>query len=312
MNKHIQNSGFDLEEIKQGSATPVVVDPDEIREQDDEGGLDALYFVTNQLLHDRVSDILECGAQDGKFDLVTLNEVATRRTTRIGEFDDDEYAHEVMVQNIDRLTGELRELEKTEVRDITSNYPIAKPNDVLYLRLRPYRRKVTVVPNETEVGSQKLDLNQQTLACSGEICVLKPPVQSNLASTDYNWHPEYLQMILQSDIVLFQLLPATKGGTRPRVPFKEIMQVQIPWPKKELRDELVEEMTRFQNDLKELKQNYNNLMGSTILDGMGISPYENQDLEFIFEGIDERLASLLMEADLLPESFSSDPFDQMS
>lgn len=314
MSDFFRNSGFKLGELENGDAAPTIVSPEEVRSQSEGGGLDALYFVTNRALHDKVIHVLDQGEDDGKFDVVELREVASRRTTRIGEFDDSETAYEVMVENIDRLTGELRELEETAVSEITSNYPITQPADVLYLRLRPYRRKVTVVPESTEIGMQTLDLNEEIIACSGEICVLKPPSQTDLTTyaNDYSWHPEYLQMILQSNIVLFQLLPATKGGTRPRVPFDKIMDVKIPWPDEKIRNELVEGMIEFQEDLKQLKKKYNNMMGPDIFDGIGASSYNSEDTKLIMEGLDDRFVTLLMEADLLPESFSSDPFDQMS
>lgn len=314
MSKHIERTGFELSEIEHGDSKPTVVDPEEVQQQADESGLDGLYFVTNKSLRDNVISVLEKGEQDGKFQLVELNEVAERRTTRISEYDDDSTAYEIMVENIDRLTGELRGLEEKEVEEITSNYPVAKPGDVLYLRLRPYRRKVTVVPENTQVRMQNLNLNEEILACSGEICVLKKPEQTELTSFDnsLDWHPEYLQMVLQSDVVLFQLLPSTKGGTRPRVPFDEIMSVKIPYPNREVRETMVNEMTEFQEDLRQLKQKYSNLMGPDIFEGINVSSYDDQETNLIMEGLDENLSALLTEADLLPESFSHDPFDQMS
>lgn len=314
MSEHIERTGFKSSEIEHGNSKSTIVDPEVVREQADESGLDGLYFITNKSLRDKVISVLEQGEQDGKFDLVELNEVAERRTTRISEYDGDSTAYEIMVENIDRLTGELRGLEEKKVNKITSNYPVAKPGDVLYLRLRPYRRKVTVVPENTQIGIQNLNLNEETLACSGEICVLKKPEQTELSSFDnsLDWHPEYLQMVLQSDIVLFQLLPSTKGGTRPRVPFNEIMSVKIPYPDREVRENMVNEMLEFQKDLRQIKQKYSNLMGPDIFEGTSVSSYDNQETSLIMEGLDKNLSALLTEADLLPESFSNDPFDQMS
>jgi len=300
---------------KESTSFGLSLSSDVLNEEFEVGGLDPLYYIANHNLRERTIQTLEKGAENGNYELVELNEVASRRRKSISKYDDDDVAYEVMVENIDRLTGELKGLEETTAGEITSNYPTCEPGDVLYLRLRPYRRKVTVVPETVEVDMRELDLGTVPVACSGEICVLKEPDKETITSytgDEYEWDPQYLHYILQSDIVLFQLLPATKGGTRPRVPFDEIMKVKIPYPKPDVRAEMVEEMMEFQRILRELKEKYRRMLGPQIFDDLGVTGLENTDTELITEGMNPDLVSLLIEADLLPDSFSDDPFDQLS
>lgn len=279
------------------------------------GGLDPLYYISNHSLKNSTIEALENHKEDGNYRLIELNEVASRRKKSISQYEDEEVAYEVMVENIDRLTGEFKGLEETTVEEITSNYPTCEPGDILYLRLRPYRRKVTVVPERAEIGMKELDFDSVPVACSGEMCVLKEPDGGTITSysgDSIQWDPEYLHLILQSDLVLFQLLPATKGGTRPRVPFDEIMKVKIPYPPQEVRNEMVQEMKEFQDLLQELKKKYHQMLGPRLFEDLGISDLEGTDTSLITDGMNPDLVSLLIEADLLPESYSDDPFDQLS
>ncbi len=126
--------------------------------------------------------------------------------------------------NIEPLTGRIVYDESGEERrgrmrlfrtktlgaEIKGSCQRISPGDVLFGKLRPYLRKVLVVPPSFEDG-----------ICSHEFLVMRPNPQIDA---------EFLAYLLRSDIVIHQLAHLYSGLGRPRISVKEILDVEIPIP----------------------------------------------------------------------------------
>jgi type I restriction-modification system DNA methylase subunit len=100
--------------------------------------------------------------------------------------------------------------ERTVGSEIRGACQVIEPGDILFGKLRPYLRKVFVVPQDFQDG-----------LCSSEFLVIKPH-----ASVDV----DFLAYLLRSDMVIQQLSHLYSGLGRPRVSPKEILSLRLPVP----------------------------------------------------------------------------------
>lgn len=128
-------------------------------------------------------------------------------------------------EHIDRVLGEVVGARGTTSRPAGAT--VVRPGDILYLRMRPYLRKVALVPDAI-ASSHGASIRPATgtVWAAGEFAVLRTrdPRAGIL--------PEYLHAYLRTDLFLWQMLVRSIGATRPRVSTTELLGglVLIPSP----------------------------------------------------------------------------------
>lgn len=288
----------------------VIVPPDELDEHFDDGGLDPLYYILdNSNINDQINDGLQEGADVGSYELHTLQDITTRRTAKINRTDAT-MAYVIFANDIDRPLGEVTSLsiENGGKDDDLGSYVICEPGDVIYYRMRPYLRKAAVVPRSITLESgEEIDLNEVPLACSPEFCVLtldSGDPEKIAGYSDINLTAEFLWLILRSNLTLYQVLPTIKGGTRPRVPFGAIMDLEIPVPDQSVQESTIEQYRELQQEIKEYRETRQGVInqfkqqhGGELFGQLEMSAMQN---------LDDDLISLLIEADILPKSYHTE------
>jgi type I restriction-modification system DNA methylase subunit len=288
----------------------VFVPADEFDSHFDDGGLDPLYYILdNSNINDQIDHGLQEGADKGSYNLHTVRGITTRRTAKINRTDAT-MAYVIFANDIDRPLGEITSLtiENGGTDDELGNYVICEPGDVIYYRMRPYLRKAAVVPESITLESgEELDLSEVPLACSPEFCVLTVDSEDPEKISGYidiNMMEEYLWLILRSNLTLYQVLPTIKGGTRPRVPFGAIMDLEIPVPERSVQEDAITQYRDLQQEIKEYRKTRQGVInqfkqqnGSKLFGQLGMSAMQN---------LDDDLISLLIEADILPKSYHSE------
>jgi type I restriction-modification system DNA methylase subunit len=300
------DSGPEAENVG-GDTFGVFVDPDDI--DIEEGGLDPLYYIlNNSKLFEQISSGLAENSEEGKYTLKKVNEIAERRREKISS--DNEMCYVIFAGDVDRPLGEITSIsvETSDENGELGSYTVCEPNDVLYYRMRPYLRKVAVVPEELTLDSGKtINLNDVPLACSSEFCVLKtsnPSENIRAYADDMEYTPKYIWSILRSNLTLFQVLPTITGGTRPRVPFDAIMDVQVPIPKQKNQSEILQNFDTLQSEIEK----YRGVRRDTINEFKNIHGewlFRKLDMESM-EDLDDGLITLLIEADILPKSYHNE------
>lgn len=291
---------------KESDDFSVFLPSEKLDEDFEEGGLDPMYYILQYRLKDKINQFLDQGKEKGKYKLVELKDIALRRKEKL----DDERSsmiYEILAQDIDRVTGTLKGINRKPRKEITSGYPLAEVGDIIFLRMRPYLRKVVIIPEKISIDGENVELRDLPIVCSSEFCILQMKSQSSISSISIEGQlsSEYLWAILRSNITLFQILPLIKGGTRPRISFQKLLNTKIPVPeKRNKRQEIVKEMKKLQEKIEEFRRirkkrirDYKNTLGKNISSKLGIKKMKS---------LDEDLARLLIEGDLLPESYFSD------
>lgn len=275
-----------------------------LEEEFEEGGLDPLYYILEYRLKEKVDEILRKGEKEVKYKLASLNELVSRRKEKItGK--NDRTIYEIQAKHIDRATGSVKDVNRKSRNEVTLGSPLAKVKDVIFLRMRPYQRKVAIIPEKIRTNKEEIDLRDLPIVCSSEFCVLRERENSLSLSVNSQFFPDYIWAILRSNITLFQLMPLIKGGTRPRVSFSQLLNVKIPVPKNEgMIREIVNAMKNLREkieEFREIKKNrikfYKNTLGKKVFSRLGIEEMKS---------LDEDLVRLLIEGDLLPESYHTD------
>jgi hypothetical protein len=307
-------AGLNGEDWEEGDSTSksfgVFVPSEEFDQHFKDGGLDPLYYILdNSNINDQINEGLSEGAEGGSYDLHTLQDIATRRTDKINRTDAT-MAYVIFADDIDRPLGEITSLtiEDGGRDDELGSYVICEPGDVIYYRMRAYLRKAAVVPETITLESgEKLNLNENPLACSPEFCVLtinSEDPEKISGYGDIDLEQEYLWLILRSNLTLYQVLPTIKGGTRPRVPFGAIMDLEIPLPERSVQMDAISQYRELQRDIKEYRKTRQGVIdqfkqqnGIKLFGQLGMSAMQD---------LDDDLISLLVEADILPKSYHSE------
>jgi hypothetical protein len=192
--------------------------------------------------------------------------------------------------------------------DELGSYVICEPGDVIYYRMRPYLRKAAVVPESITLDSgEEIDLNEVPLACSPEFCVMaldSDDPEKIAGYNDINLNAEFLWLILRSNLTLYQVLPTIKGGTRPRVPFGAIMNLETPVPDQSAQESIIEQYRDLQQNIKEYRETRQDVI-SQFKQQHGGELFGQLDMSAM-QNLDDDLISLLIEADILPKSYHTE------
>jgi restriction endonuclease S subunit len=134
----------------------------------------------------------------------------------------------VGLAHIQSGTGEIIEAND-EATGACSSY---KKDDVLFARLRPYLNKVWCADRDG--------------CCSPEFHVLR-------VRDDVDILPEYLAVILRSQITLAQTIHMMTGNTHPRLNNDDVVNLVIPIPSGKVQQDIAREMKKRQDESRRLR-----------------------------------------------------------
>jgi hypothetical protein len=263
---------------------------------------DALYYFMKFKLKGMVQEALLEADKHGGCKAVKLRQLMELKREKVKPVRrPEESFYLIEADDLDGPTGEIINVKLRSGDAFAENaYPVCKPGDLLYLRIRPYLRKVAIVPEEFEVeGGETVNFNRHNICCSGEFYVLTVKPNSSL---DLKLLAKYLWAYLRSDLALLQVLPRIIGATRPRIGSNDLLNIIVPLPREEAIREiitLIEHLTERINQARrvvgdvvvEFKKTY----GPEIMKRLAGS---NKVM-----GISEALGELLIESGYLPKSF---------
>ena len=143
---------------------------------------------------------------------------------------DDTY---IGLENIDGETGEYVPIKEKES---ISSATLFKNGDILFPKLRPYLNKVY----RAEFDG----------CCSTEFHIFQA----------HNIHPDFLTIVLRSNMVLAQTKHLMTGNTLPRLQTTDIDNLIIPCPDMEIQEKIVGVISKTKNDAKQLQKEGNVLL----------------------------------------------------
>ena len=138
------------------------------------------------------------------------------------------------LENIDGETGEYVPMKEKES---ISSAALFRKGDILFPKLRPYLNKVF----RAEFDG----------FCSTEFHIFQA----------HNMHPDFLTIVLRSNMVLAQTKHLMTGNTLPRLQTTDIGNLIIPCPDMEIQKKIVSVVSKAKNDAKQLQEE-----GSTLLE----------------------------------------------
>lgn len=143
---------------------------------------------------------------------------------------DDTY---IGLENIDGETGEYVPIKEKEA---ISSAALFKKGDILFPKLRPYLNKVY----RAEFDG----------CCSTEFHIFQA----------HNIHPDFLTIVLRSNMVLAQTKHLMTGNTLPRLQTTDIDNLIIPCPDMEIQEKIVSVVSKTKNNAKQLQKEGNVLL----------------------------------------------------
>lgn len=137
------------------------------------------------------------------------------------------------MENIDGETGEYIPLKDKESISSAARF---KEGDILFPKLRPYLNKVYRA--------------QFSGCCSTEFHVFQA----------HNIHPDFLTIVLRSNMVLAQTKHLMTGNTLPRLQTTDIDNLIIPYPDITIQNEIVDYVSNIKNKAKQLQKEGNAML----------------------------------------------------
>ena len=263
---------------------------------------DALYYFMKYKLKGVIQEALLKAGEHGVYRVVELRQLVGLRGKSVKPVRrPEENFYLIEADDLDGPIGEIVNVKLKSGDMFAGNaYPVCKPRDILYLRIRPYLRKVAIVPGELKVEEgESVNLNRHEVCCSGEFYVLT--VKPNFG-LDLELLSKYLWAYLRSDLSLFQVLPRIVGATRPRVGLDHLLDILVPLPREEIIREVialiehaVERIKRARRVVDDVVVEFKKIHGPEIMKRLADS---NKVV-----GISEALGELLIESGYLPKSF---------
>lgn len=157
------------------------------------------------------------------------------KTTTSSLLQDDVY---IGMENIDSNTGEYI---PSKGKDSISSAAQFKEGDILFPKLRPYLNKVYRA--------------QFSGCCSTEFHVFEA----------HDIHPDFLTIVLRSNMVLAQTKHLMTGNTLPRLQTTDIDNLIIPCPDMKLQEEIVNSVSKIKGKAKKLKEEGDTLLNEVKL-----------------------------------------------
>lgn len=140
------------------------------------------------------------------------------------------------LENVDGSTGEYI---PSEEKESVSSAGVFKDGNILFPKLRPYLNKVYRV--------------RFAGCCSTEFHVFEA----------HDINPDYLTIILRSNIILAQTKHLMTGNTLPRLQTADINNLVIPYPDAVVQNEIVDYISNIKQQVNKLQENGNSLLDVT-------------------------------------------------
>jgi hypothetical protein len=276
--------------------------------KDLEDRLDSLYYFMKYRLAESVRKALEEAQKGGRLKIAKLKDLVREKK---GKINPSEYGQQVFylieAEDIDGALGEVTNIKVRRGEEFArGSYPICRPGDLIFLRIRPYLRKVAIVPEKLELETEIIDLSNRTICCSGEFYVFEP--RSDLATfikfpaINADLLMRYLWIYLRSNLFLFQVLPQIVGATRPRISLRDLEEVSVPLPDERIMEKIVAKAEDLRLRLKEARK----IVRKTLED---MQRFLGPDIGIAITGsdelakMDEDLMDLLFESGYLSRGF---------
>lgn len=139
----------------------------------------------------------------------------------------DEIVRYIGLANISSFDGTYY-ISEVLGEKIKSAVKMFEPNSIIYSKMRPELRKVVYIPQSEEAGF-----------ASSECFVFK--AKSRIL-------PDYLALVLRSDLVFGQIIFQVTGLGRPRIGKEELLGVKIPVPPLEKQREIISIFNAYENN----------------------------------------------------------------
>jgi hypothetical protein len=263
---------------------------------------DALYYFMKYKLKEVVQEALLEAEKRGRCKTVKLRQLVELRRGKVKPAKQaEESFYLIEAEDLDGPTGEIINVKlKRGDAFAKSTYPVCRPGDLLYLRIRPYLRKVAIVPDKVDIeGGQVANLNRHAVCCSGEFFVLTVRPSFYL---DPRLLTKYLWIYLRSDLALLQVLPRIIGATRPRVGLSHLLNILVPLPREEVIKEVITLAERARERIKQVMKAVDEAVDEFKRTyGPEIAKRVTGSDKVI--GIGEAMGELLIESGYLPKSF---------
>ncbi len=185
------------------------------------------------LYHHPSKDIAKRFLANSKFPIAKIGELVTiinKLTVPKVELP-DEYIRYIGLANINAHDGSYF-ISEVLGEKIKSAVKLFEPDTVIYSKMRPELRKVIYIPENEETGF-----------VSSECYVFK--VGEKIL-------PEFLSIVLRSDLVYGQIIFQVTGIGRPRIGKEELLSVQIPVPPIEKQYEIISITKTYENNRNSL------------------------------------------------------------
>ena len=172
------------------------------------------------------------------------------------------------------------------IKESISTAAVFKKGDILFSKLRPYLNKVYLA----EFSGKS----------STEFYILEAT----------NILPEYLAIILRSDIIIAQTKHLVTGNTLPRLQTSDIENLLIPYPSSTFQQKIVDLYTAAQNAKLQKDKEAKELLESIddyLLEALSINPSQEVSSESVFT---KRISEMI--GNRLDVSFYKDRFEMVS
>ena len=172
------------------------------------------------------------------------------------------------------------------IKESISTAAVFKKGDILFSKLRPYLNKVYLA----EFSGKS----------STEFYILEAT----------NILPEYLAIILRSDIIIAQTKHLVTGNTLPRLQTSDIENLLIPYPSSTFQQKIVDLYTAAQNTKLQKDKEAKELLESIddyLLEALSINPSQEVSSESVFT---KRISEMI--GNRLDVSFYKDRFEMVS
>jgi Trp operon repressor len=199
-----------------------------------EDRFDSLYYFMKYRLAESIKRAMEEAQREGRLKVFKLGDIVRPKKDKVSPLENGQQAfYLIEAEDVDGALGEVLNVKVRRGEEFApGSYPTCKPGDLIFLRIRPYLRKVAIVPRKLEFESEVIDLSAKTICCSGEFYVFKLKDSLTIFTDFPTTNPEllmlYLWVYLRSNLFLFQILPQIVGATRPRISLKDLEEVMVP------------------------------------------------------------------------------------
>lgn len=197
--------------------------------------------------------------RNSPFTIKKLKDIVMKREEQINPLDYSEDTFDyISLANV-RKGGEILKILTVTGTELRSHKNVFYGDDILFPKIRTYLNKIVLVPQKLSGG-----------ICSTEFVVLTPRDVNN----------SFLWSVLTSNLVLKQSSHIQTGSTRPRASRKDMGNLRIPVPPKEIQNRIAEIIQNAYGERKnklDKAEGLLNAINSVVLEELGIKLPESRE-----------------------------------